>query len=178
MRTSSWLSSICMLLVSALAAAAPPEPANPPGTTSLPPPPGMNDPGVSAGALPPGVSVGGATPPAQNGAPLAEMNDQDAANSDPLAPLAKPDTRLVRDKLTRDTAATNERIAASEMTTRKQGNDTVEEYRQNGHVWMIRIVQPNGPTQTFMDPTGGGKLYRDPQQGPVAPVYFSLYEWN
>jgi hypothetical protein len=178
MRTSSRLLSICLLLGSALVLAAPPEPANPPGTTGLPPPPGMNDPGVSAGALPPGVTVGGAAPAGQNGAPLAEMNDQDAANEDPLAALPKPDTRLVRDKSTRDTAATNERIASSQVTTRKQGNDTVEEYRQNGHVWMIRIVQPNGPTQTFMDPDGSGKLYRDPQQGPVSPVYFSLYEWN
>ena len=29
-----------------------------------------------------------------------------------------------------------------------------------------------------MDSDGSGRLTRDPQEGPVAPVYFSLYEWN
>ena len=70
------------------------------------------------------------------------------------------------------------RMANSEHATRQQGDDTVDEYRQNGHVWMIRIQPRNGPVETFMDTTGSGRLTRDPQQGPVAPVYFSLYEWN
>ena len=55
---------------------------------------------------------------------------------------------------------------------------TVEEYRENGHIWMIKIVQPNGPTQTFMDNDGSGRLMRDPREGPVSPVYYTLYEWK
>ena len=43
-------------------------------------------------------------------------------------------------------------MAASEHTTRHQGGDTVDEYRQNGKVWMIHIVpQGGGPDETFMD---------------------------
>jgi len=161
MRTASWFVAISMVLGSALAIAAPPELKGPPIKAEAPPPPGINDPGVET------------TPAAQD---AATPQAGDNATADPMAPLPKPDTRPVRDKATR--AANPERIAQSEVSTRKQGNDTVEEYRQNGHVWMIRIVPQNGPTQTFMDTTGSGRLTRDPQEGPVSPVYFTLYEWN
>jgi len=132
-----------------------------PPKADIPPPPGINDPGVTA-------SPAQAQPAAGATAPSA----------DPLAPLPKPDTRLVRDRVDRDPDAMNRRMANSEHVTRQQGDDTVDEYRQNGHVWMIRIQPQNGPVETFMDTTGNGRLTRDPQQGPVAPVYFSLYEWN
>jgi hypothetical protein len=143
-----------------IAAAAPPDKTVP--KADVPPPPGLNDPGVSPA-------------PAQAQAP-ASAAPQSAA--DPLAPLPKPDTRIVRDRADRDPDAMQRRMANSDHVTRQQGDDTVDEYRQNGHVWMIRIQPHNGPVETFMDTTGNGKLTRDPQQGPVAPVYFSLYEWN
>ena len=142
--------------------AADPKPAN---KADVPRPPGLNDPGVST--------------PAANAAPGAAAATTDAtAEEDPLAPLPKPDARLVRDKASRDAAANKERIAASDVTTRKQGDDTVEEYREHGHVWMIRIIRPTGPTQTFYDNDGSGRLVRDPNEGPVSPVYYSLYEWK
>ncbi len=129
----------------------------------VPPPPKIDDPGVVTPAATSATDAGAAAP---------------AASEDPLAPLAKPDARLVRDKASRDAAATEQRIAASRVTTRRQGGDTVEEYRENGRVWMIRIVPQNGPTQTFTDADGSGRLARDPNQGPVSPVYYTLYEWK
>jgi hypothetical protein len=165
MRTVSRFVLLSIVLGSGFAIAAPPASTGK-GKAELPPPPGINDPGVS-------------TPPAAQGSAAAPdevlTTDSDA---DPLAPLAKPDTRIVRDKSTRDNAATAQRMAASERTTKQQGDDTVDEYRQNGKVWMIHIVSPQGQESTFMDATGTGRLARDPQQGPVAPVYFSLYDWN
>lgn len=133
-----------------------------PPKADVPPPPGINDPGVT-------------TTPAQAQPATGAAATSDA---DPLAPLPKPDTRLVRDRVDRDPDAMNRRMANSEHVTRQQGEDTVDEYRQDGHVWMIRIQPRNGPVETFMDTTGNGRLTRDPQQGPIAPVYFSLYEWN
>jgi len=147
-------------MTAGLAIAAPPDKTVP--KADVPPPPGINDPGVSA-----------APAQAQPAAGTTEQGD-----ADPLAPLPKPDTRLVRDRVDRDPDAMNRRMANSDHVTRQQGDDTVDEYRQNGHVWMIRIQPRNGPVETFMDTTGNGRLTRDPQQGPVAPVYFSLYEWN
>lgn len=130
----------------------------------VPPPPGLNDPGVSTPA---------AEPPKDAAAANAAQADQD-----PLAPVPKPDARLVRDKASRDRAASAERVAASEVTTRQQGDDTVEEYRQNGRLWMIKIRKPQGPVQTFYDEDGSGRLMRDSHEGPVSPVYFTLYEWK
>jgi hypothetical protein len=135
-----------------------------PVKADIPPPPGMNDPGVSTQA------------PPQDGQDKAAAAKADG--DDPLGPLPKPDSRLVRDKASRDAAANAQRVAASNVTKRQQGDDTVEEYRENGHIWMIKIVQPNGPTQTFMDTDGSGRLMRDPREGPVSPVYYTLYEWK
>ena len=65
-----------------------------------------------------------------------------------------------------------------QVTIIKRGTDTVEEYRQNGHIWMIRIVPINGPIQTFVTNDGSGRLVRDPNEGPVSPVYYTLYQWK
>jgi hypothetical protein len=130
----------------------------------VPPPPGIDEPGVQTQA-----------PAAANEAAPANAAQADV---DPLAPLPKPDARLVRDKASRDRAANAERVAASEITTRQQGDDTVEEYRQNGRLWMIKIRKPQGPVQTFYDEDNSGRLVRDAREGPVSPVYFTLYEWK
>ena len=166
MRTARRFTLLCIAVVSlgfasSFAAAAP---QGAPTKMDAPPPPGIDDPGVTA------------APASQDAPPAAK--DDDAADQDPLAPLPKPDTRPVRGKADRDSAAVLQRMAASDRSTRQQGTDTVEEYRQNGKVWMIHIVRQNGTDSTFMDTTGTGRLTRDERQGPVAPVYFSLYDWN
>ncbi|HEY0178033.1 MAG TPA: DUF2782 domain-containing protein [Dokdonella sp.] len=161
-RTLSAAALLAAMLGVAAGAAYAADPKKPP-KADVPPPPGLNDPGVETTRdAPPADAAGTAA----------------SASDDPLAPLPKPDSRLVRDKASRDTAASPQRIAASEVTRRQQGDDTVEEYRQNGRIWMIKIVPQHGPTQTFMDTDGSGRLMRDPREGPVAPVYYTLYEWK
>jgi hypothetical protein len=158
------LLQIPLLLGATLAFAA--DPQRPP-KADPPPPPGIDAPGVTTPAD--ATAQGAATSDA-----AAPADDQDA-----LAPLPKADTRLVRDRSDRDPDAMRRRMADSEHVTREQDGDTVDEYRQNGKVWMIHIVpQGGGPDATFYDQTGSGRLTRDPRQGPVSPVYFSLYDWN
>ncbi len=168
MRIISRFALLSMVIVSTFAIGAPPDSKAPP-KADAPPPPGLNDPGV---ASPTAAGAG------QNAASAVDAANDAAA--DPLAPVPKPDTRIVRSKADRDPNATvAQRMAASEHTTRQQSGDTVDEYRQNGKVWMIHIVpRGGGPDETFMDTTGTGRLTRDPRQGPVSPVYFSLYDWN
>jgi hypothetical protein len=144
------------------ASAAPPSTDAPP-RAEAPPPPSMDDPGIG------GAQGAPAAPAAQAAEPPA---------ADPLAPLPRPDARLVRDKASRATSENAQRIAASQVTTRRQGTDTVEEYRQNGRIWMIKIVPASGPTQVFLANDGSGRLVRDPNEGPISPVYYSLYEWK
>jgi hypothetical protein len=165
MRTISRFALLWMMFATMLAIAAPPDAKSPP-RAEAPPPPGINDPGVT-------------TPKSAAPADAATPADTAPNDADPLAPLPKPDMRLVRGRADRDPQAMQQRMAASERTTRQQDGDTVEEYRQNGKVWAIHIVPQNGgPDSFFMDTTGTGRLSRDPQQGPVSPVYFSLYDWN
>jgi hypothetical protein len=135
------------------------------GRADVPPPPGMDDPGVTTNAP---------TPAAAQDEPAAAPTAAD----DPLAPLPKPDARLVRDTASREASANTQRIAGSDVTRRKQGEDTIEEYREHGHLWMIKIVPINGPIQTFVTNDGSGRLVRDPREGPVSPVYYTLYEWK
>lgn len=94
--------------------------------------------------------------------------------NDPLAPLPKTDTRPVRDTATRMA----DREAASEMTVREEGTDRIEEFREDGRLWKIRIVPAHGDVREFIDRTGDGRLDRRPEDGPVAPVYYRIYEWN
>ena len=165
MRTIGRFALLWMVTSATLAIGAPPA-SNAPPKADAPPPPGLNDPGVVA------------KPAAAPSEAADEEAAVQAAATDPLAPLPKPDTRIVRDKADRDPNVA-QRMAASQHTTRQQNGDTVDEYREHDKVWMIHIVpKGGGPEETFMDTTGTGRLTRDPQQGPVSPVYFSLYDWN
>lgn len=157
--------ALFLAITCASAWAAPPAPKTP--VAEVPPPPGMHDPTTSSNTKADG-------PAAQEAASAAPA----ASAEDPLAPLPKPDARLVRDKASRITAENRQRIAASDVTKRQQGSDTIEEYREHGRIWMIRIIPVNGPIQTFVTNDGSGRLVRDPHEGPVSPVYYSLYEWK
>ncbi|MEO7431851.1 MAG: DUF2782 domain-containing protein [Dokdonella sp.] len=155
--------SICLFLVAVSIAGVSHAVDKKPGRADVAPPPGMNDPGVTS---------------TETATPGSDPSTANAVSEDPLAPLPKPDARLARDKASRDASTSTQRIANSEVTRRQQGDDTVEEYRDRGHVWMIKIVQKNGPTQTFTDIDGSGRLNHDPKEGPISPVYFTLYEWK
>lgn len=93
---------------------------------------------------------------------------------------AMPDTRPVRDKATRMRNERAEAIASDSdsVTQRQEGGDSIREYRRNGKLRMIRIKPAKGPEQIYFDQNGDGLLDRDPLDGPVAPVYFTIYEWN
>lgn len=65
-----------------------------------------------------------------------------------------------------------------DVAIRKEGDDTIEEYRSSGRVNMIRITGKSGITQTYIDTDGDGRLEANPKDGPAAPVYYKLYEWN
>lgn len=120
-----------------------------------PPPPGINDKGVETAPQPPTQQTGTLKP-------------------------NMPDTRLVRDKASRSKNRTAAEIEASSdsVTERKEGTDTVTEYREKGKIRMVRITPKSGPEQVYYDSNADGRLNRDPMDGPVAPVYFTIYEWD
>lgn len=69
--------------------------------------------------------------------------------------------------------------AAPTVSIRKIDNgDVVEEYRQDGRLTSIRVRPLRGPAYTVQDTNGDGRLDRKDMEGPVAPVYWTLYEWD
>ncbi len=125
--------------------------------------------------------------PAKSGLPPPTIDEPgvspsaaDARTADDSIEPAMPDTRAVRDKASRDR---DEQVAAirsqsDSVTRRQEGDDAVEEYREKGRLRMIRIVPRNGPEQFYLDGNNDGRLERDPRDGPVSPVYFTIYQWD
>ena len=57
--------------------------------------------------------------------------------------------------------------------------DRYEEYRQGGHVYMVRVVPKHGVPYTLMDSDHDGRLDQsDIEKNDVSPVYYTIYEWD
>ena len=113
-----------------------------------------------------------------------------AAQSEPPAVPAAPtdtatQTLLLDDR--EDDAALPEKIpgptspeAEPAVSIRTDGRtgDVVEEYRQNGRIYMVKVRPERGVPYTLMDTNGDGRLDDSDADGPVRPVYYTLYEWD
>jgi hypothetical protein len=95
---------------------------------------------------------------------------QDAAT--PAAPVetAPPTQEL-------DAVAAPQHAPTVKIRTIENG-DTVEEYRINGLLSMVKVHPRGGLPYTLIDTNGDGRLDRKDSEGPVAPVYWTLYEWD
>ncbi len=61
-------------------------------------------------------------------------------------------------------------VAEPEVTIQQRGEDTVEEYRLNGQLYMIRVTPAHGVPYYLLDPTGAGNFARqDGLGGNVSP---------
>ncbi|MDD3352987.1 DUF2782 domain-containing protein [Zoogloea sp.] len=47
-----------------------------------------------------------------------------------------------------------------QVTITKKGEDTVEEFRVNGQLYMIKVTPPNGPAYYLYDDVGNGDFSR------------------
>ena len=43
---------------------------------------------------------------------------------------------------------------------------------------MVKVKPRNAPAYSLLDTNGDGRLDKKDAEGPVAPVYWTLYEWN
>jgi hypothetical protein len=58
-----------------------------------------------------------------------------------------------------------------------QGEQTVQEYRRNGQLYMVVVTPKNGIAQTYMvDPEG--RLVDEHGQKPTRPVMYKVMEWG
>lgn len=67
------------------------------------------------------------------------------------------------------------------VTIRQEEDRRIEEYSQNGRVYMVKITPENGPAYYFMDMDGDGVLERDERSRafqPVEPAQWKIKEWK
>ncbi len=115
---------------------------------------------------------------AQTTVPPSKQNKDDEIGE--LRPIAAPPG--LNDPATAVTGAATPSVDTPVelpvITVRKQGDDTIEEYRKHGQIYMIRILPKEGPAKYYVDHMGDGRLEHDAREGPISPVYFKLYEWK
>ena len=115
---------------------------------NVPPPPGMNDPGVKAVPQAAPAQTPAAAP-AQDGTSLQPRKPEPIRSGQPMP----------------------------EVSVHQQGENTVQEYRRNGQLYMVVVTPPSGIAQTYMvDPSG--RLVDEHGQKPTRPVMYKILEWG
>jgi hypothetical protein len=72
-----------------------------------------------------------------------------------------------------------EQIEPTVTITEKEGQ-RIEEYKQNGRTYMVKITPIKGPPYYYLDEDGDGQLElreSDRKLNPVRPVYWKIKEW-
>jgi len=67
-----------------------------------------------------------------------------------------------------------------EVTIREREGETVEEYRVNGHLYMVKVTPAIGPSYYLMDTDGDGQLesrLTGIRSDPVVPMWV-LLSWD
>jgi hypothetical protein len=127
-------------------------------STNVPPPPGMNDPGVKATAPPVKASPPASTPT------TAEKPLQ-------LAPQALPSMKDGDRRLGRPADS------VPDVSVRQQGENSIQEYRRNGQVYMVVVTPKRGLARTYMvDPQG--RLVDEHGQRKATPAMYKVLEWG
>lgn len=73
----------------------------------------------------------------------------------------------------------NEEPMPTVTITEKDGK-RIEEYSQNGRVYMVKVTPAKGPPFYYLDTNGDGQLElreEDRVRNPVQPVYWKVKKW-
>jgi hypothetical protein len=162
--------AVCLFALSALALspvfAQTSSSSSAPHFAPAPPPPGMNDPGVNPSKEPISSSTS-ASAPVSSPAELEPSHMQSKPIPMPKMPGA-PAAPAGHD-------ANGE--PPPDVQVHQEGDNTIQVYRQNGHVYMVVVTPKVGPTQVYnVDPDGH---MLDPNgQPPVKPVMYKILQWG
>lgn len=66
------------------------------------------------------------------------------------------------------------------VSIRTEEDKTIEEYRQNGRLYMVKITPTKGVSYYYMDLDGDGHLELQPNENglsPIAPHMWKIKEW-
>ena len=94
------------------------------------------------------------------------------ASAKAQAPAEAPIPKKIPSPVSEETAPT--------VTIRSSENgDVVEEYRQGGRIFMVRITPVRGKPYYLYDDDRNGRMDRtDADKASVSPVYWTIYEWD
>lgn len=129
---------------------------------------------LAAVLLAPGQILAQARPRAE-APPPPEMNDPGVTAVDRQSEVGPNEEVPVPEKLPARPSA--ESAPTVTIRTRSDG-DVVEEYRINGRLSYVRVTPQRGIPYTLRDTNGDGRLDSRDSDGPVQPVYYTLYEWD
>ena len=102
---------------------------------------------------------------------LALAQEKEAESADPAAPPPIPPPIPPK--------VPGEVLEPSVVITEREGQ-RIEEYKQNGRTYMVKITPVKGPAYYYLDTDGDGDLElreQDRKLNPVQPVYWKLKEW-
>ncbi len=97
--------------------------------------------------------------------PAAAQNSKSAAQPIPEPPPPPPGFEL-------DSAA------EPQVTIRKRGEDTIEEYRISGKLYMMKVTPPGGRPYYLIDERGDGKFARqESRDSGTRPPMWVIHSW-
>jgi hypothetical protein len=67
------------------------------------------------------------------------------------------------------------------VTIREEEKRTIEEYRMNGQVYMVKVTPKGGVPYYLIDTDGDGQFdynAQNPALAPVQPVFWKIKEWK
>lgn len=143
-----------------------------PAPADPPPPPSMDDPGPEA------VEPEAATAPVGGDGDIVTLRDAVPDAGEKVLPAARAEGTTPGDEVPVPEKIRPPDEIAPTVTIRTEGDVTVEEYRRDGSIYMVRVVPQRGIPYTYLDTDGDGRLEGDPKEGPMQPVYYTVYEWE
>ncbi|HUA79514.1 MAG TPA: DUF2782 domain-containing protein [Dyella sp.] len=130
-----------------------------------PPPPGLNDPGVNPAKEPAAAASSSSSKPVSSPAELEPSHL-------PGKPIPVPKVAGV---------PASEHDANGQpppdVTVRQQGENTIQEFRQNGRVYMVVVTPKHGPQQVY-NVDQNGNMFDPVSRTRVKPVEYKVLEWG
>jgi hypothetical protein len=131
----------------------------------VPPPPGMNDPGVDPRKAPPPAEASSTAEPASS---PAELEPSQMSGSKPIPMPQMPGAPAGKD-------ANGD--APPDVQVHQEGENTIQEYRSNGRVYMVVVTPKVGPQQIY-NVDANGRMLDQNGQPPIKPVMWKVLQWG
>lgn len=129
------------------------------------PPPGMNDPGVNPAKEPAAAASTGSKPVSSP----AELEPSHL----PGKPIPVPKVAGVPAPAAHDANGQ----PPPDVKVRQEGENTIQEYRQNGRVYMVVVTPKHGPQQVY-NVDENGYMFDPVSRTKVKPVMYNVLQWG